>query len=550
MPSALAMGPFAVGDVISGRFVVRGLLGRGGHAFVYHCFNKFLEEDVAIKVIPNPPNRGQQLFKRARGEAQFLYRLNHPNVVRVMEGFEVEGMACIVMEKLSGSTLRDVLRMVGSLTILEALNIALQIAEGLAAAHAVQVIHRDLKPENIFLVSGGELIIDTRLIPDGQPMVGNYVKVFDFGIAKNLEGGYQTTEKDLIQGTAPYMSPEQGQGFGVTARSDIFQLGVILYEMIAGLCPCLVGVDEQPSVQVMIAMQIAKPPPRLQSIVQGVPADVDWLVWRALAKEPEDRFQSMAEFADMIRAAFARLVSELPAEVRHVRVLHGRGVKVAEPRMGSPAPSRAPVAARNTPVALVTSMPAPAAPKRQVSAPAPEPAKMRNRGAARKRLAAVPLFTGSVLIGIALALPIAVSIVMLRARQPSALAVNTSRLRQAADLPSVEKPSEVAPLSKRPAITTPAYPPEPPPPIAATPTLMPKVVQSASPKRPSAISATSTSRPRASVAGPANSLPTSGLDEAGRVPRRPTVNNTPSPSGAKPTGSTSTPTRLPKELIF
>jgi serine/threonine-protein kinase len=285
MPNAKQTGPFSVGDRILDKYEVKGLLGKGGHAYVYHCFNAFLAEEVAIKLIPNPPMRGQQLFNRARGEAQVLYRLNHPNVVRVMDGGEIDGMAYIVMEKLEGLTLREMLRSLGRLTVIETLTIALQVAEALEAAHAMNVIHRDLKPDNIFLLAE------------------NQVKVLDFGIAKFLEGGYQTTQKDLIQGTAPYMSPEQAQGHGVTFASDIFQLGTIMYEMIAGICPCMIGVED-PTPQVLVAIQISKLPPRLKSLVPEIPDYVDRLIWRAIAKQAQQRFSVMREFADGIRGPF------------------------------------------------------------------------------------------------------------------------------------------------------------------------------------------------------------------------------------------------------
>lgn len=334
IPNEPKAGPFKVGDRILDRFEVRGVLGKGGHAFVYDCFNAFLAEEVAIKVIPNPPHRGKQLFHRARGEAQMLYRLNHPNVVKVMDGGELDGMAYMVMEKLEGMTLREHLRKCKRLTPVEALSIALQVADALESAHAMNVIHRDLKPDNIFLLPG------------------NRVKVLDFGIAKFLEGGYQTTQKDLIQGTAPYMSPEQAQGHGVTFASDIFQLGTVLYEMLAGICPCMIGADE-PTLQVVVAMQIAKLPPRLKTVVRGTPDYVDLLVWRAIAKAAQQRYPSMRAFTDAIQDALERLKAELPPRELLMRVVRapekrttGSAQRQSQPQLPE---------ARTTPIALVTS---------------------------------------------------------------------------------------------------------------------------------------------------------------------------------------------------
>jgi len=294
-PGLAVGGPLKRGDRILDKYEVRGLLGKGGHAFVYDCFNAFLAEEVAIKLIPNLEQRGDRLLKRARGEAQVLYRLNHPNVVRVMDGGEFNGMAYIVMEKLNGISLRQMLRQRAPLPVIEALLIALQVAEALEAAHAMNVIHRDLKPDNIFLLAE------------------NHVKVLDFGIAKFLEGSDQTTQRDLIQGTAPYMSPEQAQGLGVTFASDIFQLGTVLYEMIAGVCPCMIGVEDV-TLQELVAIQITKLPPRLKLQVRGVPDYVDRLVWRAIAKQAQQRFPTMPEFTTAIRNSLERLDVDLPRE--------------------------------------------------------------------------------------------------------------------------------------------------------------------------------------------------------------------------------------------
>ena len=333
-------GPFKPGDRILDKWEVRGILGRGGHAFVYDCFNAFLNQEVAIKVIPNVPHRGNQLFNRARGEAQFLYKANHPNVVRVMDAGEIEGMAYIVMEKLEGLNLRQLMRKLGPLTVVEALTIALPIAEALQAAHAMGVIHRDLKPENIFLLPGNE------------------VKVLDFGIAKFIEGGYQTTQRDLLQGTAPYMSPEQAQGLGVTFASDISQLGTIIYEMIAGICPCMIGLEE-PTQNVILAIQIGKMPPRLKSVVRGVSDAVDRLVWRAIVKEPHQRYPEMSDFAQEIRNALKTLFAELPEKSLMRRVVNPR------PKTPSQPPAKASgseaLSARTTPIALAASMALPAA---------------------------------------------------------------------------------------------------------------------------------------------------------------------------------------------
>jgi serine/threonine-protein kinase len=284
-------GPFKPGDRLLGNYQVLGLLGRGGHAFVYECCDSFLGQHVAIKVISNPPERGQKLARRAREEAKVLHRIDHPNVVSVHSAGEfADGMVYIVMEKLDGLTLRDVLRRLGHLSVAEALHVAAQIAEGVAAAHGLNVIHRDLKPENAFVQSG------------------NQIKVLDFGVAKFLGYGVETTEKHLFHGTLLYMSPEHLQGFGVTFRSDVYALGTMLYEMIAGQHPCLIGV-EAPTAEKLAWLQVSRVPPALDRIVRGVPDEVVRMVKRATAKQSAQRYASMREFGDAIAAVLERFLA-------------------------------------------------------------------------------------------------------------------------------------------------------------------------------------------------------------------------------------------------
>ncbi|HEX3852862.1 MAG TPA: protein kinase [Polyangiaceae bacterium] len=510
-------GPFNVGDRILDKFEVRGLLGKGGHAFVYDCFNAFLAEEVAIKVIPNLVHRGNQLFNRARGEAQVLYRLNHPHVVRVMDGGEVDGMAYIVMEKLEGMTLRAMLSKIGPLTVYEALTIALQVAEALEAAHAMNVIHRDLKPDNIFLLAE------------------NHVKVLDFGIAKFLEGGYQTTQKDLIQGTAPYMSPEQAQGHGVTFASDIFQLGVIMYEMIAGLCPCFVGVEEPPSPQIIVAMQISKLPPRLKSIVPAVPSYVDRLIWRALAKEARQRFPVMQEFTDAIRAALDRMRAELPPQELAVRAVQGSRTPAHAPRHDS----RSPAVPRTTPVALVTPKPNRADGARAIAALPFDPAS--GGGVSTQKPAADPqaarrLFTRAVLIGTALALPIGMGIVLFERSHSHPTETTAATSAAGAPLPpraqAVQPSSQPNPLAPPPSVMPIA--PAPPPMIEPSPTGQP-IARAAPVATTTLAKSPTTPIPKA--------LPASGLisDSPKRTPS--------APLAPKPDAAPSSSKPMPK-LIF
>jgi serine/threonine protein kinase len=301
-PRLAPHGPFQVGDRL-GDLEIRGLLGKGGHAFVYDCFDRFLAKQVAVKVIPNPPHRGRDLVRRAREEARVLDRIDHPNVVRVNAAGKLpDGMVYIVMERLQGRSLREALQQLGRLTVPEALHVAWQIAEGVAAAHALGVIHRDLKPENVVLSTG------------------NRVKILDFGVAKLLGCGIDTTHKELFHGTVLYMSPEHLQGYGVTFRSDVYALGTVLYELISGINPCLIDVEE-PNMEALAWIQMARVPPRLERRVRGVPDYVARLVRRATAKQAAQRFSDMQEFADALRSALARFLRDAPPKQAAMRDL-------------------------------------------------------------------------------------------------------------------------------------------------------------------------------------------------------------------------------------
>jgi len=281
-----------VGDTFLTKYHIRGLLGRGGQAVVFHGYDTYIDRHVAIKVMAHTSDTRREHGRRAQMEARVLCRLNHPNIVNVFDaGATADGLIYIIMELLRGRTLREVIRHVHKVTILEALSLGAQIADGVERAHQQHVIHRDLKPENIFVVDD------------------NAVKVLDFGIAKFLTLTDITTQRDTLQGTLWYISPEHVQGFGVTARSDIYALGCILYEIIAGTPPCLIGMQEI-TTQSVAYSQISRMPPPLHEWVVSVPQHVGRVIHRMLMKDPAKRYGTMKEVADALRAAAARLRAE------------------------------------------------------------------------------------------------------------------------------------------------------------------------------------------------------------------------------------------------
>jgi serine/threonine-protein kinase len=283
-------GPLQPGDVFLGKLEVRSLLGRGGHASVYECFDRFLKRTVAVKVIKTLREVGRDLGRRAQAEAVVLASMTHPNLVRVIDAGMSEGLVYIVMEKLEGRTLRQALMSTGRLSVREALMIAMQIADGMQASHDQGVIHRDLKPENIFI----------------EPP--NRVKVLDFGIAKVLGGTQMTTQKDRLQGTVFYMSPEQLQGLTATPASDVFALGTMLFEMLYAHPLTLSG--ELPNNEHVAWMQLYRDPPRLETLDKSIPRYLGKLVARSIVKLPLERYQTMRELREVLFQALERFNSE------------------------------------------------------------------------------------------------------------------------------------------------------------------------------------------------------------------------------------------------
>jgi serine/threonine-protein kinase len=306
-------GPFKVGDEILGEYVVTGMLGSGGHAFVYECRDLYMDITFAIKVIPGVPGRGKDLLKRAKAEAKLLLELNHPNVVRVVNARPAgDSMVCIVMERLRGLSLRDMLVHLKRFTVTEALLIVRQIAEGVGAAHDLEVIHRDLKPENVFI-----------LPPN------NLVKVLDFGIAKFTGHGLETTNKARIHGTPYYMSPEHLQNIAVTVRSDIYELGTLAFELITGKIPCLVDL-ENPDYHQMAYVQIMKVTPPLTRLIRDVGPRTEYFVQRSTAKEPAQRFANMKEVVAAIDEALAEQKLLYPREAETIRYISEEMVQAAK----------------------------------------------------------------------------------------------------------------------------------------------------------------------------------------------------------------------------
>ena len=280
-----------------GHYQIKSLIGAGGMSEVYLAQDTTLGRKVAFKLLPPQFTQDQDRLRRFEREARAASSLNHPNIVTIYEIGQQDDLHYIVTEFIEGRTLRQ--RMAHApMKLRESLDVAIQVASALAAAHAAGIVHRDIKPENVMVRRDG------------------IVKVLDFGLAKlterqrdrETERGRDTfspslsvspslrlsvsTIPGIVMGTPRYMSPEQARGLEVDARSDIFSLGVVLYEMIAGEAP-FIGAT---SSDVIAAILHTEPPP-LASLQPAIPPALDRLVKSCLAKEPDERWQSARDLA-------------------------------------------------------------------------------------------------------------------------------------------------------------------------------------------------------------------------------------------------------------
>src|SRR6266480_2686629 len=265
-----------INTLVDGRYRVLRKLGTGGMANVYLAEDQELGRRVAIKVLDDRHASDDQFVERFRREAKAAAALSHPNIVSIYDRGETDGTYYIAMEYLEGPNLKELVRQ-GTPSIRTAITFTREILSALRLAHRRGLVHRDIKPHNILVDAEGRL------------------KVTDFGIARS--GPSQMTEVGSIIGTAQYLSPEQARGAPVDQRSDLYSIGIVLYEMLTGEVPFT---GESP---VEIAMRHLSDTPRPPSLLRPeIPPDLDMIVLRALAKNPEDRFQTAEEMnADLAR---------------------------------------------------------------------------------------------------------------------------------------------------------------------------------------------------------------------------------------------------------
>ncbi len=278
-----------VGQTLAEKYLIEQLIKRGGMGAVYRGKHVMMDKTVAIKVLRPSLAGDDVVVARFSREAKAASRISHPHAVSVTDFGEAEnGVVFLVMEYLDGRALKDIIRSEGPMPLSRAVEIVRQVSGALDAAHQQGVVHRDLKSDNIML---------------SRTNGGDWAKVLDFGIAKiqQPEGvrDHDLTAANLVIGTPQYMSPEQCSQTGtIDARSDVYSLGVIVYEMLSGRVP-FTG----ESATVIMMKQVQDQPPSILETRPDLPASVDRLIERALAKHPSDRFQTAGELSDALTQA-------------------------------------------------------------------------------------------------------------------------------------------------------------------------------------------------------------------------------------------------------
>ena len=266
-----------IGRVVKGKYKIYDEVGSGGFATVYLGRNMDTNEIVAIKVLNQQYTSDPRYVERFRREARLAERLRHPNVVRILDHGIEEGLHFLVMEFVEGLTLNEVIARRGRLSVQEAISYAEQACAGLEAAHQAGVVHRDIKPANLMIT------------PEGT------VKIMDFGIAR-MESQVGLTQTGTFMGTPRYISPEMARGFGTDIRSDLYSLGLVLYEMLVGRPPF-----DADNPWAILRQQIESDPPPIRPVRPDVPPWLEAVIFRAVAKDPARRFQTPAEMLAALR---------------------------------------------------------------------------------------------------------------------------------------------------------------------------------------------------------------------------------------------------------
>jgi serine/threonine-protein kinase len=369
MPSSEAADPWPevaaspadplIGSSIFGDYIIKKKLGEGGMGAVYLAENTNIEQSIAIKVLHGEAAQSAELVQRFNREAKVICKLTHPNIIRVfIFGRTPEDTIFLAMEYVEGRTLRDLIEADGHIETLRAISLMRQCLHALTEAHELGIVHRDLKPDNIMLTSFRD--------------VDEFVKILDFGIAKIQDQPGSTNQKltqaGVVYGTPEYLSPEQAQAKELDGRSDVYSMGIILYEMVTGVVPF----HSSTAVAILAAHVYDAPQPPTTVARHSLHPKLDGIIARALHKDPDTRYQTAMEFladleeleAGLTRGAATKTTvldaSQLSLVLEVSRAAQARreqqdvlaaaaGVRVRDDGVPPPVPSAAPSAGQQAP---------------------------------------------------------------------------------------------------------------------------------------------------------------------------------------------------------
>ena len=267
------------GSKINDRYQIIRTLGEGGMANVYLAHDTILDRNVAVKVLRGDLANDEKFVRRFQREALSASSLSHPNIVEMYDVGEDDGQYYIVMEYVDGMTLKQVLKKRGHLSVTEVVDIMLQVTDGMAHAHDAYIIHRDIKPQNIMILSNG------------------MIKITDFGVATALNST-QLTQTNSVMGTVHYLPPEQANGKGSTIRSDIYSMGIMMYELLTGLVPY------KGDNAVEIALKHLKEPlPSVRKTYSNIPQSIENVIIKATAKNPKNRYTDARAMHEDLKTA-------------------------------------------------------------------------------------------------------------------------------------------------------------------------------------------------------------------------------------------------------
>jgi serine/threonine protein kinase len=504
--------PIIKGSVIASRYEIRSQLGKGGMGVVYKAHDRVLDEEVAFKVLRGETGQKPEMARRFRQEIKLARKVRHPNVCAIHEYGEEGDLRYIAMELVEGTDLKKVLRQRGPLPPREAIEIAIHIAHGLQAIHDVGIIHRDLKTPNVMLDSRGA------------------VRLMDFGIAKRVDAQTSATATGLIIGTPEYMSPEQARGDKVDYRSDVYSLGIVMFEMFTGQVPF-----QADTPLATVLKHLHEAPPLDGPAAARIPPDAKRVLAKALAKNPGDRHVSAEELARELEA----LLGHPP----RARLRATRSAVAAEPaseprteEMSTPVPTAVPTKARTAavPATAGTVVPRAAAPTLSESS---RPVVRSPRGPSRHLLWIAPAAATAVAVALWLAsrepevnIPAAAVQETPAAATPQPIVPSSPPKAKPAPIPAEEEvPIRIAPADSPLPRTQRAAPPTvatSAPTLSRTRTPFPA---SAAPPLPAAQPTVATAEPR--VAPPPTTTAAAPATAVSVVPATPEPRVVPPPSG-------------------